>query len=318
MADSADAVSAVLKLRQNKFNGEPIKARMKSENALNQVIAPMLESVPVAGNRSQLASANMYYANESAYYSVKDFSGAAKDSHHGQRRAGHGNARQTHSTQDRKGYADSDGKKRSSRQVKKKTTSQENAADLTSKNFPPLADVKASLPPCKDGFNGKCIKYDHDDIVEIVKLLGEADCQFEENTINFAMHKVALNERPNLDLLKKQRTYSIEQAREAMRQGRPIRSDSVGSIDYESMMYGEEYTKEVREKRQQETNSSLPSSSEANKMKQQSRNEPQHEPQPSKTGYAAAVLNKNPESSIKQTENWASPSKDKVRYPCLV
>ncbi|CAI5747237.1 unnamed protein product [Peronospora destructor] len=118
---------------------------------------------------------------------------------------------------------------------------------LNATNFPPLP---TSLE--KDQ-TSKVItyKYAHEDIMEIVKNMDEKDCMLPEGKMDYAAHPAALTVEAHPDLLRNQRTYSIEQARDAMRQGRPIRSDSVGSVDYESMMYGEDYTKEAREQRKQ-------------------------------------------------------------------
>lgn len=118
---------------------------------------------------------------------------------------------------------------------------------LSASNFPPLpanADKPDAHAPIKRS-------YHHEDIMEIVKNMDENDCKLPEGKMDFDAHPAALTAEAHPDLLRNQRTYSIEQAREAMRQGRPIRSDSVGSIDYESMMYGEDYTKEAREQRKQ-------------------------------------------------------------------
>ncbi len=47
---------------------------------------------------------------------------------------------------------------------------------------------------------------------------------------------------PNLDLLHRQRTFSIDETREQLRQGRPIRNAiATGAVDYGSMMYGDGY-----------------------------------------------------------------------------
>ncbi|TYZ69333.1 hypothetical protein PybrP1_000107 [[Pythium] brassicae (nom. inval.)] len=118
---------------------------------------------------------------------------------------------------------------------------------LSASNFPPLP-ANADKPDANAPIQRK---YQHEDIMEIVKHMDESDCKLPAGKMDFDAHPAALTAEAHPDLLRNQRTYSIEQAREAMRQGRPIRSDSVGSIDYESMMYGEEYTKEAREQRKQ-------------------------------------------------------------------
>uniref|UniRef100_K3W7U4 HTH La-type RNA-binding domain-containing protein n=1 Tax=Globisporangium ultimum (strain ATCC 200006 / CBS 805.95 / DAOM BR144) TaxID=431595 RepID=K3W7U4_GLOUD len=122
---------------------------------------------------------------------------------------------------------------------------------LSSSNFPPLpTGEKPSDAPIQH-------TYHHEDIMEIVKHMDETDCTLPAGKMDFDAHPAALTAVAHPDLLRNQRTYSIEQAREAMRQGRPIRSDSVGSIDYESMMYGEDYTKEARELRKQNSDGAV-------------------------------------------------------------
>ncbi|RLN89429.1 hypothetical protein BBJ28_00001223 [Nothophytophthora sp. Chile5] len=122
---------------------------------------------------------------------------------------------------------------------------------LNAANFPPLPNA---------GEKGEVLtvitrSYAHEDIMEIVKNMDDNDCMLPEGKMDYDAHPAALTSVAHPDLLRNQRTYSIEQARDAMRQGRPIRSDSVGSIDYESMMYGEDYTKEARELRKQKAES---------------------------------------------------------------
>ncbi|GMF21437.1 unnamed protein product [Phytophthora lilii] len=164
---------------------------------------------------------------------------------------------------------------------------------LNAANFPPLPTAQE-----KDE-TSKVItyKYAHEDIMEIVKNMDETDCMLPEGKMDYAVHPAALTAEAHPDLLRNQRTYSIEQARDAMRQGRPIRSDSVGSIDYESMMYGEDYTKEAREQRKQKAESAPGSTETATTAKPAAA-----APASTKTsvvpakviGYAAAVINGTP------------------------
>lgn len=46
---------------------------------------------------------------------------------------------------------------------------------------------------------------------------------------------------PNKDLLLRQRTFSIDQTRELLRQGKPVHREAVleGAVDYNSLMFGE-------------------------------------------------------------------------------
>ncbi|KAG1699748.1 hypothetical protein DVH05_012639 [Phytophthora capsici] len=163
---------------------------------------------------------------------------------------------------------------------------------LNAANFPPLptAQEKGEVS------NVITYKYHHEDIMEIVKNMDENDCMLPEGKMDYAVHPAALTPEAHPDLLRNQRTYSIEQARDAMRQGRPIRSDSVGSIDYESMMYGEDYTKEAREQRKQKAESTPAPVDSAPAAK------PTASPKSTKpaavpvkvVGYAAAVINGTP------------------------
>ncbi|KAK1948566.1 La-related protein 4 [Phytophthora citrophthora] len=163
---------------------------------------------------------------------------------------------------------------------------------MNAANFPPLptAQEKGEVS------NVITYKYHHEDIMEIVKNMDENDCMLPEGKMDYAVHPAALTPEAHPDLLRNQRTYSIEQARDAMRQGRPIRSDSVGSIDYESMMYGEDYTKEAREQRKQKAEStpapadSVPAAKSAASPKS---TKPAAVPAKA-VGYAAAVINGTP------------------------
>ncbi|KAG7377583.1 La- protein 4B [Phytophthora pseudosyringae] len=166
---------------------------------------------------------------------------------------------------------------------------------LNAANFPPLptADEKGEVS------NVITFKYAHEDIMEIVKNMDEKDCMLPEGKMDYAVHTAALTPEAHPDLLRNQRTYSIEQARDAMRQGRPIRSDSVGSIDYESMMYGEDYTKEAREQRKQKADSAPASADAAPASKPAAAPaSTKSNPVPAKViGYAAAVINGAPVST---------------------
>jgi hypothetical protein len=61
-------------------------------------------------------------------------------------------------------------------------------------------------------------------------------------SLNPSNHPFALTATPNLDLLKKQRTYSIDETREQLRQGRPVHREAItaGAVDYRSLMYGDD------------------------------------------------------------------------------
>ncbi|KAJ0397264.1 hypothetical protein ATCC90586_008869 [Pythium insidiosum] len=149
---------------------------------------------------------------------------------------------------------------------------------LNASNFPPLPATEKEAVQSEEIQH----KYAHEDILEIVKNMDENDCKLADGKMDFEAHSVALTPVAHPDLLRNQRTYSIEQAREALRQGRPIRSDSIGSVDYESMMYGEDYTKEAREIRKQKAEASVAEGKAPEAAK------------PKVLGYAAAVINGTP------------------------
>ncbi|KAG6623172.1 La-related protein 4 [Phytophthora cinnamomi] len=165
---------------------------------------------------------------------------------------------------------------------------------LNAVNFPPLPTAQEKT----ETSNVITHKYAHEDIMEIVKNMDEKDCMLPEGKMDYAVHPAALTAEAHPDLLRNQRTYSIEQARDAMRQGRPIRSDSVGSIDYESMMYGEDYTKEAREQRKQKAETTPASADAAPAAKPAAAAAPSSAKTsvvPAKViGYAAAVINGTP------------------------
>lgn len=61
--------------------------------------------------------------------------------------------------------------------------------------------------------------------------------------IKLSEHSLALQSAPNLDLLKRQRTFTIDETRELLRQGRPVHKEALlsGAVDYRSLHYGDEH-----------------------------------------------------------------------------
>jgi hypothetical protein len=110
--------------------------------------------------------------------------------------------------------------------------------EINSANFPPLPageDTPVPTPGYKDTY----LKYSFEEIIAIVKEVKEAVLPASLNPTN---HPFALTATPNLDLLKKQRTYSIDETREQLRQGRPVHREAItaGAVDYRSLMYGDD------------------------------------------------------------------------------
>ena len=126
--------------------------------------------------------------------------------------------------------------------------------DINSMNFPPLppqgngsddvAHATTTTPTTEDytqvGYGDQSFqKYQIDDIINIVKNIKEAVLP---ETIRPTEHPLAMESSPNVDLLLRQRTFSIDETREQMQQGRPVQRDAViaGAVDYNSVMYGDD------------------------------------------------------------------------------
>ncbi|RQM26352.1 hypothetical protein B5M09_002733 [Aphanomyces astaci] len=254
MATEEDAVNTLLALRSKTFHDAPIKARLKSENVLRSFLpdasaAPSATATPyqptngsIYGNTPYYNQAvpnafGVQYAGRTPLTKPVKAAKAASKKAAGATPAAAGPTTPTNAKKSKK-------KKDVSTAPASKSVGKhsERQPILNSANFPPLPLTSS---------NGADItyKYSHDDIMEIVKHMDDTDVLLPAGKMDFETHESALTPVAHPDLLKNQRTYSIEQAREALRQGRPIRSDSVGSVDYESLMYGEEYTKEARELR---------------------------------------------------------------------
>ncbi|CAK4961461.1 unnamed protein product [Aphanomyces euteiches] len=277
MASEEVAVNTLLALRSKSFNDAPIKARLKSENILRSFI-PTDTSAAASTSPTPYQATKPYYGN-ALYYNQ------AVPNAFGVQYAGRSNGKpnpkvKTPKDASKKAGTPTNGKKSKDKKKKEGTPKAakngERQPILNAANFPPLPTVAPGMEITH--------KYSHDDIMEIVKHMDEADCTLPEGKMDFVAHEGALTPIAHPDLLKNQRTYSIDQAREALRQGRPIRSDSVGSVDYESLMYGEEYTKEARELRAQQAKQD----GEAKKVNV------------SVGGYAAALIHGTPVSPKKE------------------
>ena len=119
-----------------------------------------------------------------------------------------------------------------------KTAQKSPGFDISGMNFPPLAahDTPAAIPT--PGYAGEYTKYTHDDIINIVKNIREVVLP---ESIHPELHSDAMTDTPNMDLLQRQRTFSIDETREQLRQGRPVQREAVvaGAVDIESMYYGD-------------------------------------------------------------------------------
>lgn len=296
MKTEQDAVNTLLALRNKTFNDAPIKARLKSENVVRSFFPAPAAAADKGIKASRFASGYQvpmdYYGNFGNQYQQPAYPAFQPGQ---QRGAGLRNGKSGRYSQVQGSTGPKENRSKSGARKTKEKRSKKSASGkkpvLNTTNFPPLPAVteKSNNEP---GYQASFKSYSEDDIMEIVKHMSNEECELSEGKMDLKAHPAALNVVAHADLLKSQRTYSIEQAREAMRQGRPIRSDSVGSMDYESMMYGEEYTREARAARQAVS----PPVIAAVPAVKPEKPEPQQEPHPKKVGYAAALLSSPPVS----------------------
>lgn len=121
---------------------------------------------------------------------------------------------------------------------KKAEVSSKPPIEINALTFPPL-HVSDDTPIPTPGYKEDYKKYNLDEIINIVKEVKEASLPTE---VDAEAHSLAITATPNLDLLKRQRTFSIDETREQLRQGRPVLKDAIipGAVDYRSMMYGDD------------------------------------------------------------------------------
>lgn len=97
--------------------------------------------------------------------------------------------------------------------------------DISTASFPPLAVSEDSQGP---GYKVPYVKYKQDEIIEIVRKVADAKIPDE---LNPSQHPLAMDPNPNLDLLQRQRSYSIDEAKEQLQQGKPIHQAAIITPD---------------------------------------------------------------------------------------
>lgn len=87
-------------------------------------------------------------------------------------------------------------------------------------------------------YKGSFQKYSHDEIISVVQNITEAVLP---SSIKPEEHPIAMTTAPHADLLLRQRTFSIDETREQLTQGRPVQRTAIinGAVDYRSMMLGD-------------------------------------------------------------------------------
>ncbi len=113
--------------------------------------------------------------------------------------------------------------------------------DLNLQNFPPLHVDESSVPAA--GYQTKYQRYTAEEIIAIVSQVRDAPIPagIDGRPLNPADHPHAMTATPNMDLLKRQRSFSIDETREQLQQGKPVQREAVmsGAVDYASMIYGD-------------------------------------------------------------------------------
>jgi len=122
--------------------------------------------------------------------------------------------------------------------------------DLNLQNFPPLHVDETPTPLA--GYQGPYHKYSQDDIIGIVSKMKEAPMPMYALNglpLNPSDHGHAMTATPNNDLLRRQRSFSIDETREQLQQGKPVHREAVaaGAVDYASMTYGDVRTSSIDE-----------------------------------------------------------------------
>jgi len=133
------------------------------------------------------------------------------------------------------------------------------SAVLNSDHFPALEDtnLKSKTQPLQPGYHVPYTSFTQEEILEIVKNMATEEITLPEG-LDVNKHSFVLEKEPNKGLLQNQRTFSIDQTREQLCQGRPVLREAVvpGHVDYGNLMYGEGYnSSKVNEEKQSEKKS---------------------------------------------------------------
>lgn len=111
--------------------------------------------------------------------------------------------------------------------------------EINGANFPPLHhQFDDNTPVPTPNYKGPFQKYSFDEIIGIAQNINEAALP---STVQPEEHPLAMTTTPHADLLLRQRTFSIDETREQLTQGRPVQRTAIinGAVDYRSMMLGD-------------------------------------------------------------------------------
>jgi len=111
--------------------------------------------------------------------------------------------------------------------------------EINGANFPPLHhQFDDNTPVPNPNYKGSFQKYSFDEIIGIVQNVNDATLP---SSVQPEEHPLAMTTTPHADLLLRQRTFSIDETREQLTQGRPVQRTAIinGAVDYRSMMLGD-------------------------------------------------------------------------------
>lgn len=243
MPDEDSAMDTVLALRNCKFDGKPVHARLKSENILRTLIelagvdavgAARASGGAVAGSsgtgspggspgRAPAVPGGYYTPGQGYVPSGGAPSTGAPNSWYGTPQAGmpwYGGYGAGYAA----GGADAQG------------------AMAAAPYGPGYA---GGLPygaagPRAPGYPGEYVKYSKELLVSIVRGMPVSSLSRPEG-MSVSEHGLVVTEKPNTALVARQRTVSIDAA---VKHGRPVRTMSVDTVDYETMIYGDAVARE--------------------------------------------------------------------------
>eukprot|EP00606_Chrysophyceae_sp_TOSAG23-5_P000349 GSChrysophyteH2.ASY1.ANO1.947.1 assembled CDS len=259
-----------LKLKRRMFNGQSVKARLKTEVALRSFYSqPPPVPVPAMGGYAGGDRAGGRAQHQQGQQQMQQGGrGSAGDAgRQGQQgstqggRPGASNAKGSPNARTGAGAAgganDRQGNTRGQTKGGKGAAAPKQGSahvpvpvDLNLQNFPPLHADESPVPQA--GYQGAYHKYTADDIISIVSKVKEAPMPlYALNGLPLkpSDHGHAMTATPNNDLLRRQRSFSIDETREQLQQGKPVQREAVaaGAVDYASMIYGDVRTSSIDE-----------------------------------------------------------------------
>lgn len=200
-----------------------------SSGSTNNNVSSSSGNNNATGRRDRDASRRSSHNNSSS-----NSHGNNNNSHHtgsssASHSAGHNSGTATQSSKDKDSGAKNNGE-----------AANRSTIEINATNFPPLQQsLTEETPIPTPGYKEPYVKYSFDEVIQIVSNVKEANLPHPFNPV---LHPLSMTASPNLDLLKRQRTFSIDETREQLVQGRPVQREAVisGAVDYRSLMYGDD------------------------------------------------------------------------------